>query len=52
MTRERIYHDRCEKLPIQLKQFSSNPHCKYLLHHIYEAKYEYELVIEPVEMKY
>ena len=52
MTGEYSNHDRCENLRIQLKQYSSNPLCKYLLHHACQAKYEYELGITPIEMKY
>ena len=38
--------DRCEHLPIELNQCSSNPLYKRLLSHVCQAKYEYELVIE------
>ena len=51
MEKEFIYHGRCEKLTIELKQCSSNPHWKYALHHAYQAKYDYELGIEIIEMK-
>ena len=50
MTGECSYDDICEKLPIDLKQCSSNPHCKHLLYHTCQAKYEYKLGIEPIDM--
>ena len=52
MTGECSYHDRCKKIPIELKQCSSNPLCRHLLHYSCQAKYEYELGIELIEIKY
>ena len=45
-------HEQYEKLPIDLKHSSSNPHYTYLSHHACPDKYEHELGIEPMEMKY
>ena len=51
MIEEYSYHDRRDKLSIELKKCSSNYHYKNLIYHACQAKYEYESGIEVIEMK-